>query len=396
MKWRSDPPSWTHFVNSRAIGSNGRLHDSHVDGSPLEVLRVAAFRKRDFVIDLFFLAKLQQAAVQRHHPELASGLDVEIQLVGLSVADEGADRRRRDHYLEGGHPSFAVGGGHEGLRDDRLDRDAELRSDLRLLLGGKDVDDSVDRLRGVDRMQCREDEVAGLGSGDRKLDRFQVAHFTDEDDVGVLPHDVLERLGEGVGIRPQFTLIDDRFDVGMHVLDRVLDRHDVLADVRVDVVDHRREGRRLSRSRGPGDEDEASGQQRELFRHRRHLQFVDGLDLVRDDTKNRADMPLLPVHVHPEARESGHEVRQVEFLELVKPLLSVFREDAEQKVRHLLVAERRIGRANEIPANPHDRRVVDLQVKVARVLLHQFTQEFVDLNHRLDRAAHVPTDAASA
>ncbi len=41
---------------------------------------------------------------------------------------------------------------------------------------------------GVGRVQRRHDEVAGLGGGERGLDRLGVTHLADQDDVGVLPH----------------------------------------------------------------------------------------------------------------------------------------------------------------------------------------------------------------
>ena len=62
----------------------------------------------------------------------------------------------------------------------------ELDPHLLLLVRREDVDDSVDRLRRVLRVQGREDEVAGLGRRQRRRDRLEVAHLTDEDHVGVL------------------------------------------------------------------------------------------------------------------------------------------------------------------------------------------------------------------
>jgi len=48
-------------------------------------------------------------------------------------------------------------------------------------------------------------------------------------------------------------------------LDRVLDRHDVLSAVRVDVVDHRRERGRLAGAGRTGDDDEALVEVAELL-----------------------------------------------------------------------------------------------------------------------------------
>ena len=57
--------------------------------------------------------------------------------------------------------------------------------DLILPVSREDVDDPVDRLRRRRRMQRSEDEVPGLRRGERQLDRLQIAHLADEDDIGI-------------------------------------------------------------------------------------------------------------------------------------------------------------------------------------------------------------------
>ena len=55
------------------------------------------------------------------------------------------------------------------------------------------------------------DEVPGLGDRERRLDGLQVAHFADQDDVGVFTQGVLERtLERRSWCRvPIFALVDD-------------------------------------------------------------------------------------------------------------------------------------------------------------------------------------------
>ena len=65
-------------------------------------------------------------------------------------------------------------------------RAGELHPDLRLLLRGEDVDDAVEGLGGVVGVHGGEDEVAGLGDGERGRDRVDVAHLADEQHIGVL------------------------------------------------------------------------------------------------------------------------------------------------------------------------------------------------------------------
>ena len=87
---------------------------------------------------------------------------------------------------------------------------------------------AVDRLRRALGVQRREDEVAGLGRGQRGRDRLEVAHLADEDHVGVLTQRGAKSLGEGRRVGADLALVDDARAVPVQELDRVLDREDVL------------------------------------------------------------------------------------------------------------------------------------------------------------------------
>ena len=109
---------------------------------------------------------------------------------------------------------------------------------------------------------CRRgvDEVTGLGSCQRDADGLEVAHLTDQDDVGVLAQYVLEGVLEGLGVLADLALVDQTHLVPVQELDRVLARHDVLFAVAVGKVEQRRKRRRLARTSRTGDEDEATRQ----------------------------------------------------------------------------------------------------------------------------------------
>ena len=83
------------------------------------------------------------------------------------------------------------------LRDHGLDRLGKHRPDLPLLRGREDVDDAVDGLGRARGVQRAEHQVAGLGGGQRQRDGLQVAHFADQDDVGILAQRAAQRGGEG-------------------------------------------------------------------------------------------------------------------------------------------------------------------------------------------------------
>ena len=129
-------------------------------------------------------------------PRLRAGLHDRVDLLDLALADQVPDGVVREQDLERGDAALAVGGRQQRLRDDALERAGDLHADLLLLLGREDVDDAVDRRRRALRVQRAEDEVAGLGGGQRGRDRLEVAHLADEDHVGVLAERGAQRVGE--------------------------------------------------------------------------------------------------------------------------------------------------------------------------------------------------------
>ena len=102
---------------------------------------------------------------------------------------------------------------------------------------------------GPGGVQRAEDDVAGFGRGDGRFDRLQVAHFAHEDDVGVLPQGAADGLGEGRHVDADLALVDRALLVRVVELDRVFDRDDVVVERLVEVVDRRRQGGRLARTR---------------------------------------------------------------------------------------------------------------------------------------------------
>ena len=188
----------------------------------------------------------------------------------IRLAMAGVDHQ---HFV-GRHPAAA------DLRQQRLrqhadDRHGQLRADLLLLAGGKDVDDAVDRALGAGGVQRGEDDVAGFGRRDRRLDRLQVAHFADQDHVRVLPQGAANGLGEAGHVDAQFPLVDRRFLVRVVELDRVLDRDDVVVEVLVDVIDHRRQGGGLAGAGRPGDQNQPARPRAQVGQHRRRAQLLE-------------------------------------------------------------------------------------------------------------------------
>src|ERR1700743_2222503 len=85
----------------------------------------------------------------------------------------------------GGAPVIG-GAAHEAVRDDGFQCGGHLQANLFLLGRREDGDDTLNRFRGVESVQGRENHVAGFGGEERGGNGFEVAHFADQNDVGVL------------------------------------------------------------------------------------------------------------------------------------------------------------------------------------------------------------------
>ncbi len=278
----------------------------------------------------------------------------------------------------------ALGVEYQLLRHDALESRREHRAYLLLLVRREHVDHTVDRLGRVLGVERPEDEVTGLGRGERHRDRLEVTHLTDQNDVGVLTKDSAERLREGVRVLADLALVHDRPLVIVEEFDRVLDRDDVKRLGPVDDVDERREGRRLSRSRRPGDEHEASPHLAERADRLWNPERVEYRDLVGNRPERRCHRPALAEDVHPEPAHTRYRVGRVELLLVLEALALARRQDPEDHLPDGLVVEYRASLdrsdgAVEADAAGHLGR----EVQVGCPDAHRVTQQVVDVERNI-------------
>ena len=263
-------------------------------------LRVAHVIERHVVRNDASEVQLLDRGVERDHSVLGVRLHDAVDLMRLRLANEVADRRVVPEHLAREHAAFPVGARQQPLRNHREHAERELDSDLLLLSRGEHVDYSIDRLDRIVRVQRAEHQVAGFRGGQRRGNSLQVAHLSDQYDVGVLPEDVFQRAGERERVAPQLALVDDRLLMMVDVLYGVLDGDDVATLVRVDEIYHRGLRGRLAVTRGPGDEDQSLRPERQLGNDLGQAEFLQGGHLLRNGPHGGGDAALLHVYVDPE------------------------------------------------------------------------------------------------
>ncbi len=136
--------------------------------------------------------------------------------------------------------------------DQALRQDADHRRCQQVVFDAH-VEQTVDGARGIVGVNGRQHQVTGQRRLHRDLRGFQVADLADHDDVGVLPHDRAQRVGERqIDLRLDLDLVD----AGHLVFDRVLDGEDLDVGL-VQAIERRIQRRRLAAAGRPGDEQDA-------------------------------------------------------------------------------------------------------------------------------------------
>src|SRR5712692_9985168 len=254
---------------------------------------------------------------------------------------------------------------------------------LFLLVRGKSGDDPVDGLGGVKGVQGGHHQVTGLRRGEGGLDRLQVAHFTHQDHVWVLSQRALERLAEGHRVHPDLALVDEGALVANEKLDRVLDGHDVVGLVRVDVVDHRGERGGLSRAGRSRHQNQPALVEGDLLQHQGEQQLPDGQDLDRDHSEDRADRPALLEQVDAKPAQPRHAISQVHLVGSFELVLLELVHDAEGHARDFLRRKTlAVLQRNQRTIDAEHRREARLEMDIRGSPTQRDLQDFVELHGR--------------
>ncbi len=181
-----------------------------------------------------------------------------------------------------------------------------------MLVGGKNVDKTIDGLARVVCVQRAEDKESGLGSGESEGDGFEITHLTYKHDVSIFPQGGTQAVSEGRGLDGDFPLSDDTALVAVHELDRFFHRDDVAGEVRVDVVEEGCECGGFSRSGGTGDEDQSGAHVSEFLYHSRDIQILQRGNFSGDETEDGSQSIFLLEVVAAKAGFLVHLIGEVE------------------------------------------------------------------------------------
>ena len=169
--------------------------------------------------------------------------------------------------------------------------------------------------------------------------------------------------------------------VAVQILDRVLDRDDVLEGGFVDVLDDRGERGRLPAAGRAGDQDDAALLLRQLADHIGHAEVAERANRIGDDPEDHRHAASLHVGVDAEAREVLDRVGEVELVMLLELLHARVGQHRVEHVHGVLRAERhrRVVEPAQLAVEPDQRAVSDLQAEVRATELDELHEESGDV-----------------
>src|SRR5437764_1245311 len=193
---------------------------------------------------------------------------------------------------------------------------------------------------------------------ERGGDRFQVAHFTDQDHVRVLTQTGAKRRGKRRRIDFHLALVHESPFVAMQKFDRIFDGDDVFGTLRIYAIDHRGQCGRLTRTGYARNQDEPARFVADFFDDLRQIQLVEHANLSGNHAQYQSNVAALLEDVYTEASEAGNAVSHIKFGGLFEFLFLPVRHHAEGHVQHVFGRDTRLfGKRNQFAIDTDVRKV---------------------------------------
>jgi len=308
--------------------------------------------------------------------------------MGLAFANEVSDSGCEDENFERGNAAFFVNSLEKILRDDAFQSLGEGCANFVLLLGRKDVNDTIDGLGGTRRVQRAEYEMAGAGGHQCQLNGFQVAQLTDEDDIRVFAQGTPQRGGKRFGVDTDFAVVDETVFAFVDEFDRVLDGDDVVAAILVAVIDHGREGRGFAGTRWAGHNYQPAMEHGEFFEDGRErgvkfFKVFKGKNFAGNLAEHGADAVFLVEEIGAETGNVRNFVAEIDIAGFFELFDLIFWRDFVEHLFELVVFERGMVHALEFAVDSKHRVVPRGKVHVGRLLLEHQIEECINLCHKI-------------
>src|SRR4029077_14377740 len=167
--------------------------------------------------------------------------------------------------FDGGDAPLAVFFRQQALGNNVPESLSEPGADALLIALRKNTNNAFDGFGGIDGAKRGHDQVPGFSRFESNLNRFTIAHLTDENDFGSLAQGSAESQRKGRRIAMKLALVNGGFLVPVQKFDGVFDGEDMECLVGVHLVDDGGECGGFARASGAGNQDDAVPQVHDFF-----------------------------------------------------------------------------------------------------------------------------------
>src|SRR5712692_3922349 len=366
-----------HFLAGGVAGGANTLN------AQLEFVGVRGARQGFVERDELLRVEIEERLIESLHAVLAGARadSVMNQARFVRVDDAVADVPGGDHDFAGGNAAIVIRAAHQALRDDRLQRGGKLQANLLLLRRREDGDNTLNRFRGVESMQSGKNQVTGFRGEERGGNGFEVAHFADQNHVGVLTQGSAQGGGKVRGVHFDFALVDETLFVAVQEFDGVFDGDQVIGAVGIDAIDHRRECGGLTGTGGSRHEDQAALLLANLVNDSGEVQFFSSANFRGNNAQDHADIAALLKNVDAEASQAGNPVGHVQFRRFLELLLLAVGHHAESHGEHFFGRDaRHVSHGSQEAVDAQIGVIAYFQMQVGRFVFDRAAKKIVNAN----------------
>ena len=208
-----------------------------------------------------------------------------------------------------------------------------------------------------------------------------IAHFTEHDDVRVLPQDIFERVMKRLRVQSDFALFNDTLVVFKNKFNRVFERDDVLFEIAVDVLDHRRKRGGLAATGRPGHQHDAARGFRDQFDLLEQTQLFKAGHVGFDVSHRQRPLAALLEQIGPKTPQAGDEIGEINFAVLFQTLFQMVRGDGRDNFIHPFRRRKRTFNRDQFAVDAENHWRADFQMHIRRAAINGYLENFLKEFH---------------
>jgi len=203
------------------------------------------------------------------------------------------------------------------------------------------------------------------------------AAVTDKHHVRILPESVSQRRAKRFRVTSDFPLRNYGPLIAVNIFDRIFDCEEVKRGGAVDFLNHGRQGSRLARAGGTGDNNQPSPFARQVPDNLGKIELFKTRYLGIDRSDGNAGSAALPEHIDTKPAQLGHRERQIHFIFTTESFELLFAQDLTDDLVHNLNGHRFGSDLLQSAIDPQVRSDTNANMQIRSPAVEHFNQHLL-------------------